>query len=76
MYTNNGEMMVKWRKVEDRLPRVGNVKPMGLSWIVTDGEKVWIETMHPTWWNQRTKGGDLVKVTHWMPVPKPPMQTP
>ena len=68
-----------WISVDDRLPDVGEEKPSKLSWIVTDGDKVWITSMHPANWYHRFFGEKHLQhleqesyITHWMPLPEPP----
>ena len=66
---------MKWIDIMDRLPDVGNCKPPELAWLVTDGKRISLETMHPSYWNGSFGPDDMHDgpiVTHWMPLPELP----
>ena len=64
--------MDKWISVNDRLPEVGRQKSHKLKWLVFDGEQIYIESLHPDWWNNGMPSGDFITITHWQPLPEPP----
>lgn len=53
----------------------GNMIYITLGWLVFDGSMIYITHEHPTYWNKTSSvqfsfSGE--KITHWMPLPKPP----
>lgn len=66
------ETSFRWIPVSERIPE-RHVYPQ--SWLVFDGERIRLETNHPSWWNKKDERGkeyDGPTVTHWMPMPEAP----
>lgn len=69
--------MSKWISVKDRLPdgdelKKYKVKMLVGSMTVEEVESVMLGKKYSTGF--RFMAGDLQRVTHWMPLPKPPTQ--
>ena len=62
----------EWQKVSRGYPpeRAVRRKDPDQSWIVYDGDEVFITSVHPAWWNADDKHS--LMVTHWMPLPDAP----
>ena len=67
-------MTKDWISVEDELPDTKDEKDPRLSRIIFDGERVTTTTVHSSYWNKPPNNPDNfeLRVTHWMPLPKPP----
>lgn len=59
-----------WIPVAERLPDQPNGEQR--NHLVSDGKRVWLESMHSLNWNTDVAPSPMVVVTHWMPLPEPP----
>ena len=67
------DVMCEWISVDDRLPDSTNSKAHDLGrLVVRPNGVIGIEYSHSDWWNKKTAAPDMVRVTHWMPLPEPP----
>ena len=62
-----------WISVEDELPKEAKAqeKPSKLGWLIYDGIRVSVTFLHPANWNDKDDLGSVI--THWQPLPKPPI---
>ena len=61
-----------WISVKDRLPEVGKVVLAFGTRSATTGMFQGVGTRNDLWW---WKGHTIKHVSHWMPLPEPPMET-
>ena len=62
----------KWISVEERLPEKGTVVLAFGTRSATTGQFQGVGTAPWFWW---WKGHTIKRVTHWMPLPKPPKES-
>lgn len=68
---------MEWISVKDRLPECPESKPGDLGWLVftpRHRHKINVSFQHPSWWSSDEGYSD--EITHWMPLPSPPVVTP
>ena len=62
---------MSWVRVEDRLPEHGtDILAWGKS--IKKVTPCWYSSSSETWYLDDDEILDLIGVTHWMPLPKPP----
>ena len=70
---------MNWIDVNEKLPEVGIDSVYGSEWVLVAGlfdgnqyvsEGKYVATNRPYW---KSAYDDKIQVTHWMPLPKPPI---